>query len=201
MIEFLEGRLEESLPTHCVINVNGVGYVVLLPLTSYERMPEVGQSLRLLTHLVIREDAHLLYGFASAPDRDLFRMLIHHVSGVGPKIALSVVGGMPVESFKAAVVGGDTTAISRVPGIGKKTAERIVLELKDKLGIAAEWVAASEENAPSSADRAFHDAVLALIALGYKQVDAHKALKKSQGQVNASPTSDELVREALKFLA
>jgi holliday junction DNA helicase RuvA len=200
MIEFLDGELVEAYPTHAVVNVGGVAYRILIPLTSYERLPPPGARVKILTHLVVREDAHILYGFGSAEERDLFRLLLHHVNGVGPKIALAIVSGMPVEMFKAAVVGGDTGAISKISGVGRKTAERIVLELKDRVGIAAEWEAASARNAPSMADRAVHDAVLALISLGYRQVEAHKAIKlTASGQPDL--TADEIVRAALKVLA
>jgi len=201
MIEFLDGELIEAYPTHAVVNVGGIGYSTLIPVTSYERLPKPGQRVRILTHLVVREDAHILYGFTSAADRDLFRLLVHHVTGVGPKIALAVVSGMPVELFKAAVVMGDTASISKISGIGKKTAERIVLELKDRLGVAAEWEAASAANAPSPADLAVHDAVLALISLGYRQLEAHKAIKLATSNSKETHTSDELVRLALKILA
>jgi len=201
MIEFLEGTLAEALPTHAVVNVGGVGYVVSIPLTSYERLPVVGSPVKILTHLVVREDAHVLYGFASTAERDLFRLLLHHVNGVGPKIALAILGGMPVEFFKAAVVTGDIAAISKISGVGKKTAERIVLELKNKVGVAAEWEAASASNAPSPAEQAMHDATLALISLGYKQVEAHKAIKRATADITASTlTTDEIVRLALKVL-
>lgn len=201
MITFLDGELVEALPTQVVLNVGGVGYLVLIPLSSYSKLPPVGSRLRLLTHLVVREDAHLLYGFASVGERDLFRLLIAHVSGVGPKLALSVLSGMSVEAFKGAVVAGDLASISRISGLGKKTAERIVVELKDKLGVAAEWEAASAQNAPSPAATALHDAVLALISLGYKQVDAHKAVKQASQQSGGGGTSEELVRGALQLLA
>ncbi len=202
MIEFLEGELASALPTHAVINVGGVGYCALIPVSSFEKLPAPGSRVRLLTHLSVREDAHVLYGFATPAERDLFRLLVHHVSGVGPKIALSVVSGLPVEIFKAAVVAGDVAAISKISGIGKKTAERIVLELKDRLGVAAEWEASSAVNAPSPAELAVHDAVLALISLGYKQVEAHKAIRRATSDQPAGQhTSDELVRLALKILA
>jgi Holliday junction DNA helicase RuvA len=201
MIEFLHGELVEAFPTHAVVNVRGVGYAVQIPLSSYEKLPSPGAEVRILTHLVVREDAHLLYGFASAKERDLFRLLLHHVNGVGPKTALAVVSGMPVEMFQGAVVAGDTAAISKISGVGKKTADRIVLELKDKVGVAAEWEAASAEHAPSSGDRAVHDAVLALISLGYRQVEAHRAIKKAMPAPSPVATADEIVRQALKFLA
>lgn len=200
MIEFLEGELVEAYPTHAVVSVAGIGYRVLIPLSSYERLPAPGGKLRILTHLVVREDAHVLYGFGGASERDLFRLLLHHVNGVGPKIALAIVSGMPVELFKASVVSGDIAAISKISGVGKKTAERIVLELKDRVGVAAEWEAASALNAPSPGDRAVHDAVLALISLGYRQVEAHKAIKQSCGGKEGL-TADEIVRLALKVLA
>ena len=201
VIAFLEGTLAESLPTQIVVNVHGVGYQVMIPVSSFERLPQPGSPVKILTHLTVREDAHVLYGFFSAAERDLFRLLLHHVSGVGPKIALSVLSGLPVEMFKSAVVAGDTAALSKISGVGKKTAERIVLELKDKVGIAAEWEASSAKNAPSESDARLHDAVLALISLGYKQVEAHKAIRRVIEVSESSPTAEELIRQALKILS
>jgi Holliday junction DNA helicase RuvA len=202
MITFLEGILVETYPTHVVLNVHGVGYHIPIPLSSYDRMPSAGEKLRVLTHLAIREDAHILYGFATAPERDLFRLLINHVSGIGPKTALDILSGVSVTSFKAAVVAGDAQTLSRIKGIGKKTAERILVELKDKVGVAAAWEAASEAAAPSPVAREMNDAILALIALGYKQVDAQKAIQAAaEKRAGESLSSDELLREALKRLA
>ncbi len=201
MIAFLEGTLAEALPTQIVVNVQGVGYQVLVPVSSFERLPQPGAPVKILTHLAVREDAHVLYGFLTESERDLFRLLLHHVSGVGPKIALAVLSGLPTEMFKAAVVAGDISAISRINGIGKKTAERIVLELKDKVGIAAEWEASSAKNAPNEADSRLHDAVLALISLGYKQVEAHKAVRRVLDLSESTPTAEDLIRQALKILS
>jgi Holliday junction DNA helicase RuvA len=203
MITFLAGTLAESLPTQIVVDVGGVGYEALIPLSSFEKLPPNGQPVRVLTHLQVREDAHILYGFMSAAERDLFRLLLHHVSGIGPKLALAVLSGMSVGNFKAAVVSGNTGMIAKISGIGKKTAERIVLELKDKLGIAAAWEAASAANTPSEEDRSANDAVLALISLGYKQADAHKAVQKARADAGAAaPLAEveDLVRNALKRL-
>lgn len=200
MITFLEGKLEEALPTQIIVNVGGVGYQVLIPLSSYDRLPPPGAQIRILTHLVVREDEHLLIGFWTKAERDLYRLLVHHVTGVGPKLALAILSGMSVDHFKAAVVAGDTAAISKVSGVGRKTAERVVLELKDKLGVAAEWEAASVQNAPTPGDAVIHDAVLALITLGYRQVDAHKAVKRVIDGEGAQPDSETLVRQALKIL-
>ncbi len=191
--------LREVLPTQVVVEVHGVGYEVFIPLSSYDRLPAPGQPVRLLTHLQVREDAHLLFGFASIEERDLFRLLVTRVSGVGPKLALAVLSGMEVSRFKAAVVDADIASIAQISGLGKKTAERIVLELKDKLGVAAAWEAASAEHAPSPGARAANDAVLALIALGYKQVDAAKAVRAA-GMRDQNAGTEELVRLALKSL-
>lgn len=199
MITYLEGVLREALPTQAVIEVHGVGYEVFIPLSSYDRLPQPGQTVRLLTHLVVREDAHLLFGFASTEERDLFRLLVTRVSGVGPKLALAVLSGMDVVRFKAAVVESDIASIAKISGLGKKTAERIVLELKDKLGVAAAWEAASASHEPAAGARAANDAILALIALGYKQVSAAKAVREV-AQGNATAGTELLVREALKLL-
>ncbi len=200
MITFLEGALVEALPTHVVVNVHGVGYHVLIPLSSYDKLPALGATLRILTHLQVREDAHVLYGFMSTAERDLFRLLVTHVSGIGPKTALDVLSGITVTNFKAAVVNGDAGLLAKTKGIGKKTAERIIVELKDKVGIAAAWEAASAGHAPTPEEAKVTDAVLALIALGYKQVDAHKAVKQAQEKGGATMATEDLVRAALKIL-
>jgi len=174
------------------VAVHGVGYQVFIPLSSFDKLPPAGSSIKILTHLQVREDAHTLYGFLSAAERDLFRLLINHVSGIGPKMALAVLSGMAVSSFKTAVVNSDIASLSRISGVGKKTAERIVLELKDKVGAAAAWE-------PAGADQAFmNDALLALLSLGYKQADAHKALV--QASKEAGLDAEALLRQALKLL-
>ncbi|MEA3186935.1 MAG: holliday junction helicase RuvA [Chthoniobacter sp.] len=198
MITFLEGTLVEALPTQIVVAVQGVGYQVLIPLSSFDKLPQPGAPVKILTHLQVREDAHVLFGFMTAGERDLFRLLVNHVSGIGPKLALSVLSGMSVTSFKSAVVSGATDAIAKVKGVGKKTSERIVLELKDKVGVAAAWEAASAAHAPGAEETQVNDAVLALISLGYKQVDAHKAV--TQALAGGQKAAEDLVRQALKLL-
>jgi Holliday junction DNA helicase RuvA len=197
MITFLKGVLVESLPNLVAIDVHGVGYEVHIPLSSYDRLPEVGQPVQILTYLHIRENEHTLFGFGTADERDLFKLLISRVSGVGPKVAMSVLGGMGVMAFKACVVNGDLASIAKIKGLGKKTAERIVLELKDKIGVAAAWEAAGQEDAASVS---VNDAVLALITLGYKQVEAHKAVKLVLAAEGDGASSDDLVRGALRIL-
>ncbi len=200
MITFLDGKLVSALPTQAIVDVSGVGYEVFIPLSSYDKLPAAGQSVRVLTHLHVREDAHVLYGFMSAAERDLFRLLVNHVSGIGPKLALAVLSGMSVSNFKSAVVNSDVTALAKISGLGKKTAERIVLELKDKLGVAAAWEAASAAHAPTPEEGEANEAVLALIALGYKQIDAHKSVREMQ-QKGEAKSAQELVKLALKRMA
>ncbi len=190
-----------ALPTQATIDVNGVGYEVLIPLSSYDKLPAAGHPVEILTHLHVREDAHILYGFMSVAERDLFRLLVNHVTGIGPKIALAVLSGMNVSNFKNAVVNNDTASLSKISGVGKKTAERMVLELKDKVGVAAAWEAASAAHAPTPEQEQANEAVLALIALGYKQIDAHKAVRDLQEREGAGKSAEDLVKLALKRIA
>ena len=200
MITFLDGQLVSALPTQAVVDVNGVGYEVFIPLSSYDKLPVVGEAIHLLTHLAVREDAHVLYGFMTPAERDLFRLLVNNVTGIGPKLALAVLSGMSVNNFKAAVVNSDVTALAKISGLDKKTAERIVLELKDKLGVAAVWETAAAAHAPTPEQKQANEAVLALIALGYKQVDAHQAVRELQTRGEAI-SAEELVKLALKKMA
>ena len=198
MITFLEGRLVDALPTQVIVAVHGVGYEVLIPLSSYDKLPPAGKELKLLTHLVVREDAHTLYGFMSTQERELFRLLINTVSGIGPKIALNVLSGISVTAFRGAVANGDIKALSQISGVGKRTAERIIVELKDKIGAAGAWEAASAQRTLSPADQKLNDAVLALMALGFKQIEAHDTVRKAQQTLSEDATVEDLVRAGLK---
>lgn len=198
MITFLHGKLVEALPTQVTLDVNGVGYEVLIPLSSFDKLPKPGGDLKLLTHLAVREDAHVLYGFATVAERELFRMLINTVSGIGPKTALNVLSGMNPTAFRGAVAGGDVKALSQISGVGKKTAERIVLELKDKIGAAGAWEATSAARALSDSDQKLNDAVLALMALGFKQQEAHDSIRAAQAMLGETTSVEDLVRAALK---
>ncbi|MCL4176310.1 MAG: Holliday junction branch migration protein RuvA [Verrucomicrobia bacterium] len=198
MISFLKGTLMESLPTQVTLDVHGVGYEMLIPLSSYDKLPQPGGEVRILTQLVIREDAHTLYGFMTAAERDLFRLLIHTVSGIGPKLALNILSGMNPTAFRGAVANGDVKALSQISGVGKKTAERIVVELRDKVGAAGAWEAASAKHALTPEDQKNNDAVLALTALGYKPVEAHDAVRGAAALLGPTATLEQLVRAALK---
>jgi holliday junction DNA helicase RuvA len=198
MISFLHGKLVEALPTQVIMDVHGVGYEVLIPLSSYDKLPQPGQEAHLLTHLAIREDAHVLYGFMTVPERELFRLLIHTVSGIGPKIALNILSGISVTTFRGAVANSDVKALSQISGVGKKTAERIIVELKDKIGAAGAWEASSAARSLSAEDQRINDAVLALMALGFKQLEAHDSVRNAQAALGAQATVEELVRACLK---
>jgi len=198
MITFLQGKLIEALPTQAVVDVHGVGYEVLIPLSSFDKLPPPGGEVRLLTHLAVREDAHVLYGFMSGAERDLFKLLIHTVSGIGPKIALNILSGISVGAFRGAVATNDVKALSQISGVGRKTAERIVVELRDKVGAAGAWEASSAKHGLSPADQKVTDAVLALMALGFKQVDAHDAVRAAQAMLGVTATIEDLVRACLK---
>ncbi len=198
MITFLHGKLVEALPTQVTVDVHGVGYDVLIPLSSYDKLPAPGGDVHLLTHLAIREDAHVLYGFMTAAERDMFRLLIHNVSGIGPKIALNVLSGMNVTALRGAVANGDLKALSQISGVGKKTAERIVVELKDKIGAAGAWEALSAARALTPADQKINDAVLALMALGFKQIEAHDSIRAAQAALGPQAAVEDLVRASLK---
>jgi len=203
MIAFLQGRLVDVLPATVTVEVHGIGYEVLIPLSSYDRLPAAGQEVRLLTHLVIREDAHTLFGFITAGERDLFRLLINTVSGIGPKLALNVLSGTSVTAFGAAVATGDLKSLSSISGVGRKTAERMIMELKDKLGIlgmtpSATGAAAGGAAVPVSGDTRLNDATAALIALGFKPADALPAVRGALTLMGETATVEQLVRACLK---
>lgn len=196
MIARIRGTVLEAYPNRLVVDVHGVGYEIHVPLSTFDRLHAAeGVQVDLRTHLHIRENAHTLYGFASEEERDLFLMLIDRVSGIGPAIAMAVLSGMPTSRFKAAVVQGNVSELSRIKGLGKKTAERIILELKDKVGVAETWQDAAAGQVSASAA----DAELALLALGYKQVEARKALR---AVLDADPAAsvESLIRSALRTL-
>ena len=198
MITFLHGRLVEALPTQVIVEVNGVGYEVLIPLSSFDKLPAPGQNVQLLTQLIVREDAHILYGFMTAGERDLFRLLITSVSGIGPKTALNILSGMNAVTFRGAVANSDVKSLSQISGVGKKTAERIVVELRDKIGTAGALEAASAKHSLSPDDQKTNDATLALMALGFKQVEAHDAVRAAQAMLGVAATVEQLVRACLK---
>ena len=195
MITFLEGVVEDKQPTRIVINVGGVGYEVLIPLSTYDRVGAPKSTCRILTYHQVREDAQVLYGFMTEGERRLFELLLT-ISGIGPKIALSALSGMTVREIKAAVVDNDVKRLSSISGIGRKTAERMIIELRDKLsdGEALEAIAGDGDGAQ---DIRLRDSVLALIQLGYKQADARKMVQQVYDAQPATASVEDIVRRAL----
>ncbi len=197
MIAFLRGTVAESMPQCLVLDVNGVGYEVQVPLSTFDAVnPMEGKTVTLKIHLHVRENAQVLYGFATDAERDIFRLLIDRVSGIGPATAISILSGLNVNAFKQAVVNGDVQAIARAKGVGKRTAERIILELKDKVGLASTWEAQQQGTTSEAAG----DAELALLALGFKQTEARKAIG-ALVKDNPRATTDELIRGALRRMS
>jgi holliday junction DNA helicase RuvA len=192
MIGSVRGRIVSKTPPQLLVEAAGLGYEIEAPMSTFFHLPPVGEEVRLLTHLVVREDAHVLYGFGTEDERRLFRSLIK-VSGVGPKIALALLSGISVEAFALCVQSQDVAALIKVPGIGRKTAERLVVEMRDRLE-AAGGAASSVPVGASPEAEAFG----ALVALGYKPVEATRLLK---GVGPGTHSTEELIRRALKGAA
>ena len=196
MIVFLDGVLEEKEPTRVVVNVNGVGYQASIPLSSYDRLPEAGRRVRLLTVPVVREDAHLLFGFMTAEERDAF-LLLTAVNGIGPKLGLAVLSGLSVRDLKAAVATNDVKRLSGISGIGKKTAERLVLEMRDKLGKGDLLESLAGGQPPGPKDSKLRDVLLALLSLGHKQADAQRMVKDIAADVTPDLPLEDILRKVL----
>jgi len=199
MIGRLHGILLEKQPPQLLLDVGGVGYEISAPMTTFYELPETGNEITLHTHLAVREDAHVLYGFLREQDRLLFRTLIK-VSGVGPKLALAILSGMSADEFAGCVQNGDSALLTRLPGVGKKTAERLVVELKDRL---KDWQGATlmvgiSTNRATPANDALKDAISALVSLGYKPQEASRMVSQLESEGLAS---EELIRLALKAAA
>ncbi len=198
MIGQLRGIIIEKLGSQVVLDVQGVGYEIDVPLSTFYQLGEVGQEIVLLTHFVVREDAHHLYGFYTREERLLFRTLLK-VNGVGPRLALTILSSTAPEEFVRCVSNNDTASLVRLPGIGKKTAERLVIEMRDKLADWCQLPKGSGEMAvqhePSSRHSILQDAISALLTLGYKQQEANRYVTKVD---DGSATSEELIRRALR---
>ncbi|RPH98562.1 MAG: Holliday junction branch migration protein RuvA [Lysobacterales bacterium] len=196
MIARLAGTLVSKQPPHMVIDVAGVGYEVEAPLPVFFDLPETGQPVVILTHLSVKEDSHTLYGFATESERRLFRQLLR-ISGIGAKLALTILSGARGDELARYVVEGDTAALTRLPGIGKKTAERIIIELRDKLGDLSMVSAAGPGGARVAAGDALGEAVTALIALGYK---AQEAARMARSAAQPGMGVEEIIRHALQAM-
>ena len=202
MIVTLSGTLVSATPLTAVVETSGVGYELHIPVTTAERLPSPGASVKLHTHVVYREDSQTLFGFATVAERDFFRLLIDHVTGVGPKVAITIMSKLSLPVLENAIRIGDIATLAKCPGIGKKTAERLVVELKGKLGgtgLAGALTSAPDGDAPQAQaiDTRIADAVAALGALGYKASDADQAIRRAALALGPSATTEQLIKRAL----
>lgn len=197
MISRLKGTVLESSPLLVVLDVAGVGYEVHIPVTTAEKVPPPGGTCSLFTQAVYREDSATLYGFATQDDRDFFRLLVEKVSGIGPKIAISMLSRMSPELLRSAIASSDVTLLAKCPGIGKKTAERLVIELKDKVGLPSSGESVSSGAATANRPSNFQDAVSSLMILGYKPADADNLIRKAANRIGADAATEALIKTAL----
>lgn len=202
MITSIQGLLTEATPLRAVVELNGFGYEVNIPVTTAEKLPSPGAQVKLHTLVIYREDSQTLYGFATPPERDFFRLMIETVSGVGPKLALTIMSRMSLPVLEASIRNGDVAGLSKCPGIGKKTAERLVIELRAKVGatgaspIAGPGSAAGDGE-PGELRTPLRDAVMALTALGYKPADADALVRRAQIALGAAATTEQLIKRSL----
>lgn len=205
MIVLIEGTLVKATPLTAIISAGGIGYAVNVPVTTAEKLPQNGESVRLHTRAVYREDSQALYGFWEESERDFFTLVIEKVSGVGPKVAISLMSKLQLDSLISAIAAEDAHLLAKTPGIGKKTAERIIIELKDKLN-EFRGFAQNLEKAPSAgvstktpaqSHRKSEDAILALQALGYKKSEAEKAIARAMEREGANLSTEALIKAAL----
>ena len=193
MIAFLQGKLAEATPMRVVVDCHGVGYAVFIPVSSYDKLPAIGGDVKLLTyhHVSAQDGTQQLFGFATPAEREMFLLLIS-INGIGPKLGCNILSSASVTSLRNAIAAADTKTLSSLRGIGKKTAERLVVELRDKVG------AETPSGPKPGADPKRADAAQALVSLGYKQADAGKAVMAASQKLGAAASVEELVRAALR---
>ena len=198
MIAYLEGKLVEKNPTLLILEVNGVGYAVNIPVSTYGSLVETGQMVKILTYQHVREDELKLYGFSTKPEKELFELLIA-VNGVGPRMALSILSCISVQEFQRSVLQEDLDVLTAISGVGKKKAQRLIVELKEKLGKVDLGERKDLREEEATLTPAVDEAALALISLGYTKVDARKALDKVTDQAKEALPVEELIKRVLKY--
>lgn len=200
MIASLTGRLAFKAPANLILDVQGVGYEVFIPLSTYYGLPNLGDSISLSVHTHVREDAIQLFGFLTSREKEAF-VLLTSVSGVGPKLGMSVLSALPVSDLVSSIQSGDVEKLTTVPGIGNKSASRLVLELKDKVGKLYPGLVPASDSPSQGQDAMFDDALSALVNLGYRPQDAKDALKQVKKSNAESIVLKDMIRESLKELA
>ena len=201
MYAYIKGELAEINTDHIVVEAGGIGYQVFISLQTFDYLPSVGEDLKIYTYLYLREDAMILYGFLTKDDLDLFKLLIS-VSGIGPKGGLAILSTLEADDLRFAILSGDAKAISKAPGVGGKTAQRVILELKDKLSLEDAFEAKTEhvqKNAAAAGGSVKNDAVMALTALGYSSTESLKAV--SAVEITEDMDVEEVLKAALKHLS
>jgi len=200
MYHYLSGKISEKTPTAVILDVNGIGYEVRVSLSTFSSLPNLGESVKLFTHFVVREDAQLLYGFATEEEREAFRLLIS-ISGIGPKLAITLLSGVTLPELKRAIQEKNIPALTAISGIGQKTAERVIIELKDKIGKAEISVGKELIHDASVSDQMVEDSVSALVSLGYTKQKAKDAIQKTlKASLGEKPSVEEIIRSALKHV-
>lgn len=200
MYQYLTGKVVEKTSTSCVVDVAGIGYLIQISASTYKSLPEVGQSVRVLTHFVVREDAQILYGFASEEERHLFRLLIS-VSGIGPKMAITILSGFPIAELKRAIIEGSLPVLTAIPGIGRKSAERVVVELRERLVLDERRTEIPATVRIHVQEELIEDSLQALMSLGYPRRVAKDAVQKALRHSGAEKISvEEIVRFSLKYV-
>ena len=198
MFEYIQGYLAQAFPTHVIVDVHGVGYRLYIPFNNYAKLPVLKTQSFFFVCVVIREDSHKLFGFLSEHERDLFEQLID-ISGIGPKTALALIGHMELQELQAAIGQGNIAKVCKIPGIGKKTAERLVVEMRDKI-FKIRGIDSLSEPLTQSESNLIQDAISAMVNLGYHATQAQKAVKASMQACDATPTLATLITSALRYM-
>ena len=200
MYHYLNGKIAEKTPTAVILDVNGIGYEVRVSLSTFSSLPNLGETVKLFTHFVVREDAHLLYGFATEEEREAFRLLIS-ISGIGPKLAITLLSGVTLPELKRAIQEKNIPVLTAISGIGQKTAERVIVELKDKIGRSEAPSGKEIVHDASVSDQMVEDSVSALVSLGYTKQKAKEAIQKTlKTMLGKKPSVEEIIRAALKHV-
>ncbi len=200
MYEFLSGKIVRKSPTHLILEVGGVGYEITIPLSTFYSLGKIGDEIKVLTHFLVREDHHQLFGFGTDEERNLFRMLLS-VTGVGPKMALAVLSGIGTAELRKAIVEGAVPTLTAISGIGRKTAERLIVELREKVLLLEPKALSALPGGSTLDERLVEDSIQALISLGYRRADAKRALQKVLTEKPGDSYSvEDLIRATLKYI-